>query len=349
MSSTKQPTRLAVLDDYTSTAPPHLNKLQEDTTLNLKIDYIPDTLNSRDSSQLQAQIDRLKPYQIISSMRERTAFPRELLTALPNLKFLLSTGLYCASVDLDAARELGITVVGSAGSRQGVTNEQTWALILGVTKRIAEDDRGVKTGGWQSGLNFGLAGKKLGLLGFGRLGVEAAVTGKLGFGMEVLAWSTSLTQEKADEAAGKHGLGKGTFKVAGSKEELFRESDVLSVHYVLSDRSRGIVGEKELRQMKKSAFLINTSRGPLVDEMALIEALKEGRIGGAGLDVFDSEPLPADSAWRNTEWGSRVVLSPHTGYVEEQTMNGWYSDHAVNIRRWLNGEEVTPLLKVKGT
>lgn len=213
---------------------------------------------------------------------------------------------------------------------------------------MAADDKRVKEGGWQEGMSIPLAGRTLGLLGLGRLGAECAFTGKLGFGMNIITWSTSLTQEKADEVAEKRGLPKGSFRVTSSKEELFREADVLSVHYVLSDRSRGIVGEKELSVMKKDAFLVNTSRGPLVDEAALLSALREGRIRGAGLDVYDVEPLPKDSPWRSQEWGSRVVLSPHTGYVEDETMNQWYVQHADHIRRWVKGEEAVNLLKKKG-
>lgn len=349
MSFNTEPTLIAILDDYTSIAPPHLNTLLQDTSLNAnpKIDYFPDTLNPRDPAQLPQLITRLKPYTIISTMRERTPFPRDLLSALPNLRFLLTTGPYNASIDLDAAKELSITVTCTKTAKPNSTNEQTWALILAVTKQLAADDRRVKAGGWQEGISIPLAGRKLGVLGLGRLGTECAVTGKLGFNMDVLAWSMSLTQEEADEIAVKRGLEKGTFKVTSSKEELFKEADVLSVHYVLSDRSRGIVGEKELRLMKKDAFLVNTSRGPLVDEAALLTTLREGRIRGVGLDVYDIEPLPRNSPWRSQEWGSRVVLSPHTGYVDEETMNSWYAQQADNMRRWLKGEEVVNLLQKK--
>ena len=162
--------------------------------------------------------------------------------------------------------------------------------------------------------------------------------------MNITAWSRSLTQVRADEKAEAVGLRKGTFKVVASKQELFQTADILSLHYVLSERSRGIVGEQELEAMKKSALLVNTSRGPLIDELALLKVLKEGRIRGAALDVFAVEPLPADSEWRTTRWGqdgrSEVLLTPHTGYVEENTMHAWYQQTAENVERWLNGQDV---------
>lgn len=226
------------------------------------------------------------------------------------------------------------------------TNEHTWALILGLAKNIAADDLSIKSTstGWQNSLAFRLAGKKLGVLGLGSLGAQCAVTGKLGFGMEVICWSENLTQDKADAKAEAADLPKESFRVVGSKMELFENSDVLSVHYVLSERSKGIVGEAELGAMKSSSILINTSRGPLIDEQALLRCLKEGRIWSAALDVYDVEPLPADSWWRTINWGvegrSKVVLSPHMGYVDEETVNDMYAQQAQNVTRWLNAEEV---------
>ena len=201
--------------------------------------------------------------------------------------------------------------------------------------------------------SFGLAGKKLGCLGLGRLGLQAAVTGSMGFGMEVVCWSENLTQEKADRASEGVGLERGRFRVVASKEELFREADIVTVQLVLSERSRGIVGKKELEAMKKTALLVNCSRGPIVDEVALLECLKEGGIAGAALDVFSTEPLEGDSEWRSTEWGrngrSRVVLSPHMGYVERETMEGWYQHQARNVERWLDGEEVLDRIVPEGS
>jgi len=334
-----------LLDDCTSRTIPNLTRPLANYTIH------PHTLNTRTPAGLAAAITRLQPYDVICTMRERTPFPAALLRALPNLKLLLTTGARNASIDLQAAADAGVRVAGTKGSQLlpgfDPTNEQTWALILAVCKGIAGDDarvKGAADGGWQGGVNIGVAGKTLGVLGLGRLGLQCAVTGRLGFGMQVVAWSENLTQERADEAAATRGLAKGEIRVARSKEEFFRGADVVSVHYVLSERSRGIVGASELGWMKESAVLVNTSRGPLVEETALVEALKQGKIAGAGLDVFDVEPLGADSVWRDRGWGRRVVLSPHMGYVEESTMKGWYEQQADNVRRYLTGEELTGLM-----
>jgi len=337
--------KLAILDDYASIAPTAFSYLSDITT-----DTFPETLDARTTDGAAALVERLKPYPIISTMRERTIFSRETLSQLPNLKLLLTTGPRNASIDVAACKELGITLCGTGPKPNAVkgydaTNEQTWALILGLAKGVARDDYTVKhEDGWQNGLGMGLAGKTLGLLGLGKLGAQAAFTGKLGFGMNVVAWSASLTQEKADQIAEERGLIKGSFKVMGSKKELFEQADVLSVHYVLSERSRGIVGKEELGAMKKSAIVVNTSRGPLIDEDALVGLLEKGAIRGAALDVFETEPLPKDSPWRRKDWGtngkSQVLISPHMGYAEEETMRSWYVQQAENVERWMKGEEV---------
>jgi phosphoglycerate dehydrogenase-like enzyme len=228
------------------------------------------------------------------------------------------------------------------------------ALILGVARHLAQDDLHVKTGGWQTGLATGLSGKVFGTLGLGRLGVNVAKIMYQSFGMQIEAWSSSLTQEAADQKAKDAGLpiededGNKVFKVVSSKEELFRQADVLSVHYVLSDRSRGIVGPAELSVMKKSALFINTSRGPLVVEEALLDVLERGAIRGAALDVFDLEPLPEESRWRTQKWGtegrSEVLLSPHMGYVEEETMETWFEEQVEIVERWCKGEELLHVL-----
>jgi phosphoglycerate dehydrogenase-like enzyme len=339
--------KVAVLDDYAKTAPEHFDSLS-----NVSVTYIPDTTPlPYNDERIKAQAARLKDFTVICTMRERTPFPRALLSQLPNLKVLTTTGMKNASIDIAACEDLGITVTGTGGkpnSKKGydATNEQTWALITGLAKGVFPGhDAVTKTSnGWSSGTSMSLAGKTLGLLGLGRLGAQCGFTGYLGFGMDVLCWSSSLTQEKADDAAAERGIGKGIFKVAASKEELFEKADVLSVHYVLSDRSRGIVGKDELVKMKKGAIIVNTSRGPLIDEQALLSTLKEGKIRGAALDVFDIEPLPADSEWRTVKWGqdgkSDVLISPHMGYVEDETMNSWYYQTAQNVERWLKGEEV---------
>lgn len=340
--------KLAVLDDYAGTAPAYLDTLKDVT-----VTHIPDTTPlPYTDERLEAQILRLKDFHVICSMRERTPFPRSLLSKLPNLKLLTTTGMKNASIDLDACDDLGITVTGTMGKPNvtkgyDATNEQCWALITGLAKNITSGHNAVTNDpkGWSHGLlSMGLGGKTLGLLGLGRLGAQCGFTGYFGFGMKVVCWSSSLTQEKADEVAAERGLGKGVFQVAASKKELFEKADVLSVHYVLSDRSRGIVGKDELGIMKKSAIIVNTSRGPLIDERALLAVLKEGKIRGAALDVFAIEPLPADSEWRTVGWGkdgrSDVLISPHMGYVEDETMHSWYDQTAKNVEKWMKGEQV---------
>ena len=340
--------KVAVLDDYANVAPAYFDSLSD-----VSVTYISETTPlPYNDERLKAQVTRLKDFVVICSMRERTPFPKALLSQLPNLKLLTTTGMRNASIDLVACEELGITATGTVGKPNATkgydaTNEQNWALITGLAKGIASGHGAVTSNskGWSTGLlSMGLSGKTLGLLGLGRLGAQCAFTGHLGFGMNVLCWSSSLTQEKADEIAGERGLGKGVFKVAASKKELFEKADVLSVHYVLSDRSRGIVGKDELAAMKKSAIIVNTSRGPLIDEQALLTTLKEGKIRGAALDVFDIEPLPADSEWRSVSWGtdgrSSVLLSPHMGYVEDETLYSWYEQTTKNVERWVKGEDV---------
>lgn len=222
-------------------------------------------------------------------------------------------------------------------------------MILALARNVAADDTAIKSGGWQTDMAVGLTGKTLGVVGLGRLGAAVARIGILAFGMRVVAWSSSLDQSKADEMAKNLGLpvenefGEKTFHAVG-KGVLFEQSDVVSLHYVLSERSRGIVGASELAAMKRSALLINSSRGPLIDETALLETTSHGRIRGVALDVFEHEPLPAGSPWRSQAWGSegrsRVLLTPHMGYVEEGIMNAWYAETAENVERWLDGREI---------
>ncbi|OBT57450.1 hypothetical protein VE04_02293 [Pseudogymnoascus sp. 24MN13] len=272
-----------------------------------------------------------------------------------------TTGTRNLAIDLDAARRLGIAVVGTSFRGKladpppgpDSTTQHTLALVHALARNIPADDLSVKTGAWQSTFALPLTGRTVGIVGLGRLGIAVASILSSAFGMRVVTWSSSLTQEVADEKAAAAGLpvesawGK-TFEVV-SKEELFRRADLVSVHYVLSERSRGVVGRAELALLKPSALLVNTSRGPLVDQEALLEVLKEGKIGGAALDVFELEPLPKDSEWRSEKWGkegrSRVVLTPHMGYVEEGTLRPWAEEAVRNIERWGKGEggELTPL------
>jgi len=287
-------------------------------------------------------------------MRERTPFPAGLVARLPNLKFLLTTGLRNASLDLEAFKKHGVPVVGVAGTGRprgpDSTTQHCVALTLAAARNLAQDDVSVKAGGWQTGYATPLAGRVFGTVGLGRLGVSVAKILHLAFGMSVVAWSPNLTQEAADEKARAAGLdvaggdGQKTFK-AVSKEELFRSADVVNIHLVLSDRSRGLIGAKDLELLKPSALFVNTSRGPIVVEKDLLQVLGKGKIRAAALDVFEIEPLPADSPWRTTKWGedgrSHVLLSPHMGYVEDSTMRTWYDLQAESIQRWERGEELT--------
>jgi lactate dehydrogenase-like 2-hydroxyacid dehydrogenase len=261
-------------------------------------------------------VERLKPFEIISSMRERTPFPASLLSKLPNLKLLLTTGTRNAAIDLDACRKQGVRVTGTAWTGDITSNVQgkkvrgpdgttqhTVALILSLARNLVDDCQSLRLGGWQTTCVTSLSGKTFCTLGLGKLGGNVAKIMHEGFGMRVLCWSSNLTQASADERATSLKLpiedddGEKTFKVV-TKEELMREADVLSLHCVLSERSRGIVGASDLASMKRSALLINTSREPLVDEEALWNVLEKGMIRGVAVDVFDIEPLPWDSKWR---------------------------------------------------
>lgn len=384
MANLSSPPKLAIIDDYLNTSAPHFSHIPPSR---LQISKYRDTIVPHNEAETARLVERLEPYALISSMRERTAFPGDLLRRLPNLRLLLATGTQFEEFDLAAARELGIAVVAAPGRgrtdddddsgkvrrpdiRQGgghPTTQHAWALLLALARNVAADDAALKAsspsgvpgaeGGadqqlaWQSGLATGLAGLTLGVVGLGRLGAAVARIGHLAWGMRVTCWSENLTQERADAMAAQVGLspdegpdGSKTFR-AVSKEELFGGADAVSLHYVLSRRSRGIVGARDLALMKPSALLVNTSRGPLIDRAALVDALEEGRIRGAAMDVFDVEPLPRGSPWRRVEyWGkdgrSQVLITPHMGYVNEDLMNAWYAETAENVERWLDGREL---------
>ncbi|KAH6633958.1 hypothetical protein B0J18DRAFT_414850 [Chaetomium sp. MPI-SDFR-AT-0129] len=359
------PIKIAVLDDYQGISEP---KFQALDPAKYAVSFFPDTLRSYNHPDTTEEVKdklvaRLEPFTIISTMRERTPFPAALIARLPNLRLLLTTGTRNRGLDLDALRDRGIPVAGSvdrsplattASAGVDSTSEHCIALILAAARNIVWDDAAVKAGKWQSAPAVSLRGKVLGLVGLGRLGMVVGKVLVSAFGMKVVAWSENLTQEKADEAARSGGLavenaatGEKTFKVVG-KEELFKTADVVSVHLVLSERSKGVIGRKELEVMKKSAVFVNTSRGPLVVEEDLLGVLEEGKIREAALDVFDLEPLPLDSRWRTTKWGedgrSRVVLSPHMGYAEESTLNSWYDQQVENLLRWEKGDALSNLL-----
>jgi len=266
--------------------------------------------------------------EIVAAMRERTPFPRSIVERLPKLKLLITTGMRNASFDMAALRDRGVTVCGTGGPGGGNedTAELAWGLILGAARRIAEDHAFMRHGGWQTRIGHRVAGKTLGLLGLGRLGSAVARVG-LAFGMKAIAWSQNLTAEKAAEQGVER----------AEKDELFRRADILSVHLVLSERSRGLVGAREIGLMKPSAILVNTSRGPICDTAAIIEALKGGRLAYAGLDVYDQEPLPLNHPLRTAP---NVILTPHIGYVTEENYRSSYPQIVENILGYLDGKPI---------
>lgn len=267
-----------------------------------------------------AVVDRLRPFDVVCVMRERTPLTRNIIERLENLKMIASTGPYNASIDTAAAEEHGIQVSGTGGYVES-TVELTWALILASARRIVDETLSVRAGGWQTTVGRQLAGAVLGVLGLGRIGSRVARVGAA-FGMQVIAWSTNLTREAAEQAGAMY----------VSEDELFSRADVLTIHLVLSERSRGLVGAQQLQRMKPTALLVNTSRGPVVDEQALIEALQSHRIAGAGLDVFDVEPLPDGHRLRSLH---NVVVTPHIGYVADAVYRTFYGEAAAAIARWL--------------
>ena len=274
-------------------------------------------------------IKTLQGFAIVNMMRERTPFNRKVIEGLPDLKLLITTGARNNSIDLKACAEFGVTVCGTAGFGNP-TAAIVVGLMLELTRHIGFENARMKAGApWQVTVGHDLEGKTLGVLGLGKLGQRVAGVAKA-LGMKVIAWSQNLTPEKAKEG--------GTEYV--SKEDLFRNADVISIHVVLSDRTRGLVRAKDLGLMKKTAYLINTSRGPIVEEKALIAALTSKSIAGAGLDVFDIEPLPTDHPFRKMD---NVVLTPHLGYVSEENYRTFYSGVVEDIRAWLDGKPVRML------
>jgi phosphoglycerate dehydrogenase-like enzyme len=267
----------------------------------------------------------LQPFQVVCAMRERTAFPREVLERLPNLEFMVTTGPFNAVIDIEAAAELGVLISGTLGTPTP-TPELTWALILALARQIPREDAALRAGKWQVTVGTELAGRTLGLLGLGRQGMQVAPIGKA-FGMDVIAWSQNLTEERAAEAGVR----------LATRDELFQSSDFVSVHLVYSERTYHLVGQRELALMKPSAYLVNTSRGPLVDEAALVAALYAGQIAGAGLDVYDVEPLPADSALL---MAPNTILTPHLGYVADKNYRVFYGDTVEDIAAWLAGTPI---------
>ena len=310
--------RVALLDDYQGVALSMADwkSLPAGTEVAVFKDHLSDE---------SAVAKRLADFDIVMALRERTPFTRTLLERLPKLKLLITAGMRNASIDMKAAAERGVVVCGTSGLPYP-TAELAWGLILSLMRRIPAEDRATREGRWQTSLGLGLNGKTLGVLGLGTLGSRAARVGKA-FEMEVLAWSQNLTAERAKEVGA----------TLVTKDELLARSDIVSIHLVLGERTRGLIGAKELALMKRSAYLINTSRGPIVDEAALVRALGDGTIAGAGLDVFDEEPLPLDHPFRRLP---NIVITPHLGYVTAETYRIFYGQALEDVKAYLDGAPV---------
>jgi phosphoglycerate dehydrogenase-like enzyme len=307
--------QVAVLDDYQGVAlqSADWSPLTGKANITVFRDHLSDSA---------ALVERLKPFDVLCVMRERTPLTRVILQQLPNLKLIASTAFRNASIDLAAAKERGITVCNTGYTSHGAI-ELTWALILAILRNIPAEFASLQRGQWQISVGGDLEGKTIGLLGLGNIGARIAKIAHA-FGMNILAWSQNLRRESAEE----HGA------LLVSKEELFRSSDIVSVHLVLSRRTKGIVGATEVGLMKPTAYLINTSRGPLVDENALINALQNRAIAGAALDVYDIEPLPESHPFRSLD---RLLVTPHIGFVTNETYKIFYRDTVENIAAWLSG------------
>jgi phosphoglycerate dehydrogenase-like enzyme/pimeloyl-ACP methyl ester carboxylesterase len=307
------PMKVAILDDYQNVALQlaDWSAVRRHAEITVFNDHVADP---------SAVVERLRPFEVVCVMRERTPLTREILQQLPNLKLIASTGPRNASIDTQTAADLGITVT-ATGYDSTPTIEFTWSLILASMRGIDREAASLKAGGWQTGLGSNLQGKSLGVVGLGNIGREVARIG-IAFGMKVIAWSQNLTEEKASAAGA----------TLVDKQTLFREADVVTVHLVLSGRTRGLIGAPEFALMKPTARFVNTSRGPIVDEVALIEALQARRVAGAAVDVFDAEPLPADHPFRKLD---NVLATPHIGYVTEDLYRIFYGDAAANTAKWI--------------
>jgi len=314
--------RLSILDDYQGVA---LDMADWSAVRGRGVEIAVERFPFADEDDV---VRSLADSEIVAAMRERTAFTKRIVDRLPKLKLLITTGMRNASFDMAALKEKGVTVCGTGGPGGGNedTAELAWGLILGAARRIAEDHAFMRQGGWQTRIGHRIAGKTIGLLGLGRLGSAVARVG-LAFGMKAIAWSQNLTAEKAAE--------QGVERV--EKDELFRRSDILSVHLVLSPRSRGLVGKREVGLMKPSAILVNTSRGPICDTAAVIEALEAGRLAYAGFDVYDQEPLPIDHPLRRAP---NVILTPHIGYVTDENYHSSYPQIVEDVLGFLDGKPV---------
>lgn len=305
--------KVAILDDYQNVALQlaDWSAVRQHAEITVFNDHLADPA---------AVVARLRPFEVVCVMRERTPLTREILQQLPNLKLIASTGPRNASINSQTAADLGIAVT-ATGYDSTPTIEFTWSLILASMRGIDREAASLKAGGWQTDLGSNLRGKNLGIIGLGNIGREVARVG-LVFGMKVIAWSQNLTEEKASAAGAS----------LVDKQTLFREADIVTIHLVLSHRTRGLIGTPEFALMKPKARLVNTSRGPIVDEVALIEALQARRIARAAVDVFENEPLPADHPFRKLD---NVLATPHIGYVTEDLYRTFYGDAAASIAAWL--------------
>ena len=314
MTASRHPINVAVLDDYQGVALSVVDwsKVSERANITVFSDHLTDE---------DAVAERLAPFDVVCVMRERTPMSASLLKRLPRLKLIASTGSRNASIDMATAAERGITVT-HTGYTSTPTIELTWALILASARHIPSEAASVGSGGWQRSLGDDMAGKTLGIIGLGNVGSGVAKVG-LAFGMKVIAWSQNLTSSAAAAAGAR----------LVSKEDLLRTADVVSIHMVLSSRTVGLIGAAELALMKPSARLVNTSRGPLVVEAALLDALATHRIAGAAIDVYDVEPLPEDHPYRRAE---NLLATPHIGYVSRGLYERFYRDIVNNISTWLD-------------
>jgi len=310
--------KLAILDDYLSVA----LKVADWSAIEQHAKISVFTEHLADEDQV---VQALADFDIVIVMRERTRFPTSLLTKLPKLRLLVTTGLRNQAISMETARECGIDVCGT--NLLGYPAfEHTWALILALVKKIPLENNSMHEGGWQKGFAGGLRGKTLGILGLGKLGSQVAKVGQA-FGMETISWSQNLTEARAEDC--------GVAKVG--KDELLSLSDIVTIHLVMSDRTRGLIGARELNLMKSSAYLVNTSRGPIIDETALVDALQREVIRGAGIDVFSVEPLPIDHSLRRLD---NAVLTGHTGYVTEENFTLGYREAAEDVLAWISGSTI---------
>jgi phosphoglycerate dehydrogenase-like enzyme len=310
--------RIAVLDDYQSAAAgfSDWSLVPEPVEVVEFHDHVADP---------DALVARLQIFDVVIAMRERTRFPREVLDRLPNLQLLVTTGMRNKAIDVEAATELGVTVCGT-GSQATATVELAWALILAAVRHVPQEDAGMRAGGWQQTVGGDLAGGTLGVVGLGRIGSQVARIGGA-FGMDVVAWSQNLTDERAAEFGARR----------VEKDELFATADVVTIHLLWSRRTRGLIGADDFALMKPTAVFVNTSRGPIVQEAALIDVLRDGRIAGAGIDVYDQEPLPRDHPLRELR---RAVLTPHLGYVTRGGYEVYYREAVEDVAAFLAGSPV---------